>query len=647
MVYGYTGKILRVDLTQAKVAVEEPPDEFYRKYMGGSALNLYYLLREMQAQVEPYSPDNILAFSLSVLTGVKVSGLSRLTVTAKYRLTNSIGDSQSGGFFPAKLKLAGFDAVIVKGKSANPVYLWIDDGRFEIRDAMHLWGKMTGDVQRAIFEELGDDKNIEVLQIGPAGEKGVRYASIINMCNRANGRTGMGAVMGSKNLKAIAVRGSKKPSIADPSGLKEIIYTGVQGFKSKSIKGFGKYGTSSMVAVHNNMGGLPTRNWQSGTFDAWEKIDGRTMYKEVLQGADAGKQDSQGRDTCYGCIIRCKRVVKIEEGPYAVDPKFGGPEFETLATFGSYCGIDNLSAICKANELCNQYGLDTISCGSSIAWAMETFESGQLTKEHTRGIELCFGDADVMVRMVKMIGEREGFGDLLAEGSARAAEKLNCGKEFLTTSKKMEAPAHMPHLKKGMALLYAANPFGSDHMSCDNDLFYTEKSYKFFKERFGDLGLNSPSQTNGIHSEKIEFIRLTQQLYSFMDSANMCMFVWGPSWTLYGPRDMVNLVRAVTGWDVSLDEILKIGERRLVMMKIFNAREGIDSKADTLPKKFFKKPLKGGSTEGLVVDESEFKDALRNYYKQCGWDETSGNPSEETLMRLGLDLLQGSQSHGI
>lgn len=636
MAYGYAGKILRVDLSQSEITVEEPAEQFYRTYMGGSALNLYYLLQEMPPQVDPYSPDNILAFSVSTLTGAKVSGASRLTITAKSPLTGAIGDSQGGGFFPAKLKFSGFDAVIVKGKAASPVYLWIDNGKAELRDASHLWGKTTEAVQSAIHGELEGDKDIEVLQIGPAGESGVRYACILSMCSRANGRTGMGAVMGSKNLKAIAVRGSQEVAVADETALKDVVRAGATMFKTPGNQGFGKYGTAQTVGGNNQVGGLPTKNWQSGSFDNWEDIDGVTMYDTLLEGAGEGRQDSQGRDTCFSCIVRCKRIVRIEDGPYAVDPIFGGPEYETLSTLGSYCGVNNLAAVCKANELCNKYGIDTISCGATISWAMEAYEAGKLTIDDTGGLDIRFGDADTMVRLVEMIGKREGFGDLLAEGSERVAKQFG-GEEFLITSKKMEAPAHMPHVKRGLALLYAMNPFGADHMSCDHDSSYTEQAYGGYKDRLGGMGLTKPTPHYSLQPTKVEFVRKTQHLFSFMDSANLCQLAWGASWTLYGPQDMVNLVRAVTGWDVSMNEILEIGERRLVMMKLFNAREGFDAKDDTLPTKFFNQPLKGGASDGVFVDKTEFDLALTEYYRQSGWDETTGHPLEKTLVRLGLE----------
>jgi aldehyde:ferredoxin oxidoreductase len=633
---GYNGRILRIDLSASRISVEEPPEEFYRKYMGGSALGLYYLLNEMPAGADPLGPDNMLALSLSVVTGAPVSGQSRMTASAKSPLSGMIGDSQCGGFWPAKLKFAGFDAIIIKGRAASPVYLWIDDGRAELRDASHIWGQTTGDAQAVILRELGDEKDIEILQIGPAGEKWVRYASLINMCNRANGRTGMGAVMGSKNLKAIAVRGQKKPSIADPAAFKEVVQWGAKIFPGSGVAGLGKYGTAGGVGGQQATGGLPTRNFTRGVFDGWKSIDGKTMYDTTLRGCKDGDQDRYGRDTCFGCIIRCKRVVAIEEGPFTVDPLYGGPEYETVATFGSYCGVDDLAAVCKANEICNAYGMDTISCGATIAWAMEAYEAGCLTKEHTDGMPIKFGDAHTMVELTRMIGERRGFGNLLAEGSARAAAELGCGEPFLITSKKQEAPAHMPQLKKSLALIYAVNPFGADHMSSEHDPMVTEDAYAAFKDRFKAIGLNHPLPAPSLDAGKVEFACKTQQTYSMMDSLALCHFVWGPSWQLYGFEHMVTMIKAVTGWDVTVAELQQVGERRLNMMRAFNAREQFSRHEDTLPEKFFDNPLEGGPSDGWHVDRAAFKKALTEYYRQCGWDAETGNPTRNTLTRLGL-----------
>jgi len=634
---GYHGKILHVNLTLRTLTTEEPSEAFYRRYLGGSALNLHYLLTEMAPGVDPLGPDNILGLSVGVVTGVSISGQSRMTATAKSPLTGAIGDSQCGGFWPAELKFAGFDGIIVRGKASSPVYLWIHDGKAEIRDASHLWGRVTGDVEKAIRDELGDQK-VEVMQIGPAGEKLVRFACLINMCNRANGRTGMGAVMGSKNLKAVAVRGNQRPEVAEKEALAKLRQWAAEVFPKSGVSGLGKYGTPGVVSVQQNTGGLPTFNFTSGVFEGWKTIDGHNMYETVLQGRETGKQDQEGRDTCFGCLIRCKRVVEIKEGPYQVDPLYGGPEYETVATFGSYCGVDDLPAICKANEVCNKVGMDTISCGATIAWAMEAFEAGVITPKDTGGLNLRFGDGAAMVRLTEMIGKREGFGNLLAEGSARAAERLGRGAEFLITSKGQEAPAHMPQVKRSLALIYAVNPFGADHQSSDHDPVY-EAGFKFFQNRLGTLGLTQPQEPRSLGPEKVNFARKTQYFYSLLDSLDLCQFACGTSWQLYGPEEIAKMLQAVTGWAATVEELLEVGERRLNMMRVFNAREGIDSKHDTLSVKFFQKALKGGPSDGWKIDKAEWDAARDEYYRQCGWDIKSGIPERPTLERLDLGWL--------
>lgn len=638
MAYGYNSKILHINLTTGELRVEEPAESFYRQYMGGSALNMYYLLKDMPAGVDPLGPDNILALSVGVTTGAPVSGQSRLTATAKSPLTGCIGDAQAGGFFPAEMKFAGFDAFIIKGKSPQPVYLWVQDGQYELRDASHLWGKITGEVEAMIREELGDDR-IEVAQVGPAGEAGVRFAAIMNMSNRANGRTGMGAVMGSKNLKAIAVRGKegkKKFQVANPEGLNDLARHGARTLPGSGVAGLSKYGTAETTGAQHAVGGLPTYNFNSGVFEAWEKIDGTTMYDTILVGAAENKQNLRGRDTCYSCTVRCKRVVEVTEGPYQVDPHYGGPEYETTSTFGNYCGVDDLAAIAKANEICNKYGLDTISCGATIAWAMECFENGKITLEDTGGVELRFGNAEAMVKMTDLIARQEGFGKILGLGSAAAAERIGRGtEEYLITSHKQEAPAHMPQVKRSLALIYAVNPFGADHQSSEHDPAYEGEAVSY-PAQLSMLDLTEAQPINSLGPEKIRFARLTQYLYSCMDSVNVCQFVYGPAWQLFGPQELLDLIHHVTGWDVTIDELLTVGERRLNMLRAFNAREGIDRWHDQLPEKMFKKALKGGPSDGIAVDRAQFEAALDEYYRQNEWDVETGNPTRHKLEALDL-----------
>jgi aldehyde:ferredoxin oxidoreductase len=571
MPYGYNGKILHVDLNSLLITVEEPDEAFYRKYMGGSAMAMSYLLKDMPGGVDPLGPENILVFALSVLTGSPISGQSRMTAAAKSPLTGAIGDSQCGGFWPAEFKFSGFDAIVIKGKAEKPVYLWVHDGQYELRDASHLWGMITGEAEAVIRSEL-DDKKIEVLQIGPAGENGVRYAAIMNMSNRANGRTGLGAVMGSKNLKAVAVRGKKRPDVSDKTKLKELAQWGAKNLADSDVAGLSKYGTAETTGSNNTIGTLPTFNYNSGVFDEWEAIDGTTMYDTILRGAAEGKQHRLGRDTCYACTVRCKRVAEITEGPYKVSPKYGGPEYETTSTFGNYCGISDLAAISKANELCNKHGMDTISCGATISWAYEAFNEGKITLEDTGGLDLSWGNAESMVKLTEQIATRQGFGDILAEGSERAAKIIGRGTDaYLITSKGQEAPAHMPQVKRSLAVIYATNPFGADHQSHEHDPAI-EDDFEFYTERLEDLGFKEAVETRAMSDEKIRFIVAGQHMYSAMDSLNLCQFVYGPAWQLYGPQDMVETVQAITGWDVDLDELQKLGERRLNMLRAFNAR---------------------------------------------------------------------------
>ncbi|MFN2105102.1 MAG: aldehyde ferredoxin oxidoreductase C-terminal domain-containing protein [Candidatus Promineifilaceae bacterium] len=635
--HGWQGSVLHVNLTSGELQIEEPPEEFYRFYMGGSAMGMHYVLKHTPPHADPLGPDNTLALAVGVVTGAAVSGQSRVTAVAKSPLTGAIGDSQSGGFWPAELKFAGFDAIIIYGASEHPVYLWVHDGQAELRDAGHLWGRLTGEVEKTLQQEL-EDERIEVLQCGPAGENGVRFAAMISMSNRANGRTGMGAVMGSKMLKAIVVRGKEKPNIADPAALKKLARWGAKNFSDSDVFGLGKYGTAEVVMPQNKAGGLPTYNWSSGYFPDAEAISGEEMYDTILRGAPEGKQDRLGRDTCYACTVRCKRVVDIQDGDMPVDHFYGGPEYETLSTFGSYCGVEDLNAIAYANQLCNQYGMDTISCGATIAWAFDCFEQGLITAEDTGGLELGFGNAGAMVELTEMIARREGFGDVLACGSAQAAELIGRGTEALVvTTKKQEMPAHMPQVKRSLGLIYAVNPFGADHQSSEHDGAY-EGDFEWYKERLALLGLTEPQEKYSLTPEKVRYALITEYLYSCLDSVSVCQFVYGPSWHLYGPDQLQELVQNVTGWDVTIEELLLVGERRLNMLRVFNAREGFTREDDKLPKKLAK-ALKGGHSDGFSFSPQELETAKDTYYELAGWDVQTGTPTAEKLDQLGLSWL--------
>ena len=627
MAFGYTGKILHVDLTGSSLQVEEPPEAFYRMYMGGSAMGLYYILRDMPAGADPLSPESVLTLMLSVTTGAPISGQSRMNANAKSPVSGGIGDSQAGGFFPAELKFAGFDGIVIKGKSPTPVYLSILHGKAELHDASHLMGKVTGEVDALLKQEIGDPK-AEVLQYGPAAENGVLFSSLVNMANRNNGRTGMGLVMASKKLKAVVVRGKQRVKLADSAALAALNKTGPKLMPDNpDVDGLYQYGTASVLMFQNTIGSLPTQNYNAGQFENAEPISGEVMTETVLKG----------RDTCYACVVRCKRVVEIKEGPYKVDPIYGGPEYETLSTFGSYCGIDDLAAISYANEICNKYAVDTISCGATIAFAMECFEKGIIGLEQTGGINLNFGNAPAMIKVLEQIVTNSGaLGPILSQGSARAAKVWGPEAEAcLITVKGQEAPAHMPQAKKSLAVIYAVNPFGADHQSSEHDPMYEEGAADLYLERLADLGLKDPPPAGSLGQEKVRFAAYSQIFYSLLDSLELCQFVWGPAWTLYGPRELVSFVRAVTGWDVSIQELVMVGERRLNLLRVFNAREGLSRKDDRLPKKFFKPLLGTGPTAQTALDPAEIEAALDLYFDIVGWTR-DGIPTAEKMQELDI-----------
>lgn len=630
MTSGFCGRILHIDLSKKTLDIENPDHAFYRKYGGGSAMGLYYILQEMPPGTDALAPESVLTLMTGPTTGVPISGQSRLNANARSPLTGAIGDSQSGGFFPAELKFAGFDGIVIKGRAWQPLYLSIIDGVPSLHDARHLIGKLTAEVEDRLREEVGDPK-AEVLQYGPAAEKGVRFSSLVNMANRNNGRTGMGLVMASKNLKAIVVRGREEVRIADRAAIRSLARSGPKLMtENADVEELGLYGTAGIVNWQNTAGTLPTRNYSAGQFEDPDAISGQTMAETILKG----------RDTCFACVVRCKRVVEIKDGKYAVDPRYGGPEYETVATFGSYCGINDLEAIAKANEICNAYGVDTISCGATIAFAMECFEKGIIGLKETNGLDLRFGNAEAMLEALhQIVTGGSPLGVLLGQGSAIAAKAWGAAaQECLIAVKGQEAPAHMPQAKKSLALIYAVNPFGADHQSSEHDPMYEEDASELYLTRLARLGLESPPPYGDFGPEKVHFAVKTQIFYSMLDTLELCQFVWGPAWTLYGPDETVELVRAVTGWDVGLDELMLIGERRLNMLRVFNAREGFDRRHDTLPTKFFK-PLGGlGPTAGVKIDRQEFEKNLNLYYQMMGWTP-DGIPTRTKLRELGLDWL--------
>jgi aldehyde:ferredoxin oxidoreductase len=628
MPYGYHGKILHIDLATKKMEVETPPESFYRKYFGGSAMGTYYILKEVPKGANPLGSENLLTIFDSVVTGASISGQSRINVNAKSPMSGAIGDSQAGGFFPAEFKFAGYDGLVLRGISPSWVYLTIINGKAELHDAAHLLGKLTGEVDGLLKKEVGDPR-AQVMQIGPAAEKGVRFSGIVNMCNRLNGRTGMGLVMASKKLKAIVVRGNAKPGVADQKGMAALNKTGPEGVKTNAdMDGLAKFGTAVVVMFNNMIGTLPTRNYTEGQFEQADPISGEKMTETILKK----------RDTCYACVVKCKRVIEIDTGKYKFDPLYGGPEYETIGLFGASCGIGDLAAIAQAHQICDMHGVDSITCGATLAFAMECYEKGVITKADTGGIDLRFGNADAMLEVVHQIVTRTGkLGPILAEGSARAAQVWGKGSEqFLTTVKSEEAPAHMPQAKKSLGLIYAVNPFGADHQSSEHDPYYEEGVAEFNLNRLKEIGLGNPQPAHSLGNEKVRFAYLTQVFYSMMDSLTVCQFVYGPTWCLYGPKDTAEMVKAITGWNVNVDELMAVGRRRLILMRVFNAREGYNRKDDKLPARLHQVLAGTGPTAGSALTQDELENALDEYYRLAGCTN-DGIPTREVLKDLDLD----------
>jgi aldehyde:ferredoxin oxidoreductase len=396
------------------------------------------------------------------------------------------------------------------------------------------------------------------------------------------------------------------------------------------VKGLNMNGTADVVAFQNSIGSFPSNNYNQGQFDRFDVLCGDRMTDTILKD----------RDTCFACTVRCKRVVETEYADRKVSPTYGGPEYETIGLMGASCGISDLSAIALANQICNEYGLDTIATAGTIAFAMECFENNLLTLEDTRGIDLRFGNADALIALVEMIGRREGIGDLLAEGSARAAEKIGPqAEEFLVTVKKTELPAHMPQAKKSLGLIYAVNPFGADHQSSEHDPMYEEGGLPHYYSRLAEIGLTEVQKPGTMTDEKVRFAYLSEVFYSALDTFCLCQFVWGPAWQLYGPQDMADMLSAATGWDITVEEIMQVGERRLNMLRAFNAREGFSRKDDVLPKKL-SKPLQGnGPSAGVTCLQEDLEHYKDVYFNLACWEPKTGNPTREKLNILGLEWI--------
>ncbi|MGQ4911621.1 MAG: aldehyde ferredoxin oxidoreductase family protein [Candidatus Thorarchaeota archaeon] len=608
---GYVGKILRIDLSREKITSTEVTDEFARNYIGGVGFGARILYDEMRAGIDPLSPESLFCVMTGPAAGTLLPCAGRTNVDIKSPLTGYFFNSSAGGNFAPELKYAGFDGIVITGKADQPSYIWIRDGEVEIRRAEHLWGMKTDRVQDALVEEIGDSR-IQSCCIGPAGEKLARIAGIMFGVNAA-ARGGTGAVMGSKNLKAIVVRGTG--SVAVPSGGAFMDYVKELDEKIAATPGSSeilpKYGTLATTLSNNKFGILPTKNWQYEHFDEAENLGGDYMRDHVFVRNKA----------CHACPIACSKYTFVGSGPYA-GTFTKGPEYQTAYGLGTLCYNASMESVMKANNLCNEYGLDTISTGVTIAFAMECWEKGIITKKDTGGLNLDWGNSDAIVRMVEMIGEREKIGNLLAEGTRIASQKIGKGSaKFAVQNRGCEIAGHSARGAKGSALGYATGTRGGSHHDGRATL-----------ER---LGLIDRRTIKG----KAELEARINHLMTFADSLIACHMLEG----VFSPYDIdelaVGYLNAATGMEMSLEESQLAAERILNVERMFNVREGIRRKDDWLPERFVSETIPDGPSKGMVIHPDELNTMLDEYYEFRGWDKETGVPTKARLKKLGLDDL--------
>ncbi len=622
-------KVLRVNLSDRTVKIEELDAMFIRKYLGGRAAGAYFLLKEIPAGADPLSAENKLIFATGVLTYTRLSGGNRYSVLAKSPLTGGFGEAEAGGWWGPALVAAGFNIIIIEGKSDAPVYLWIEDGKAELKDAQPIWGKGNRETYHWLRAQHG---NIRTVQIGTAGENLVRFASIVNEMHHVNGRGGMGAVMGSKKLKAIAVLGTGKPQIADPEK-----FAAWKNWHDKSLlesfygKYFREHGTPSGFDYQNIMGSLPTRNFNDDTFEHVAKLSSTVLEEKFVKK----------HGTCFGCVLRCKPVATIADDPL-VNGEMGGPEYETMTALGSLCGVADLAAVVKANALSADLGMDSISLGGTIAFAMECFEKGLLTKEQTNGLDLKFGNAEAMLQLIQDIASRRGFGDWLAEGSKRAAVKIGKDAEqFAMQVKGQELPMHDGRVKPGLALAYAVNPAGADHNTAPMDDMYAKKGQ--FLSSAAPLGILEPVPETSFDADKVRLYTYLALERGITNCLLLCNFVGIPTTPVTLPK-LTELVNAVTGWEMSSWELMKVSERGITMARLFNIKHGITSAGDTLPDRMFM-PIKSGPKVGRVVKKDELAGAKTLFYSMLGWDKNA-LPTTTKLAELNISEFNVAEKGG-
>ncbi len=616
MLYSFMGKIVRVNLSEGKISEEEIPEDWARKFLGGIGIGTKYLYEEVPKGADPLGPENKLIFMSGPLTGTISPSAGRYDVVCKSPMTGTWGHANSGGNWAQRLKGSGFDGVILEGVSPKPVYLKIQDGKAELLDASHLWGKRVPETTDMILEELG--KGFRVACIGPGGENLVRYACVMNEKDRAAGRCGVGAVMGSKRVKAIAVSGKATPKIAKEEEFKKVAKKQYDLLNESMLKvGFESFGTNMLIDMVNAKGGLPTRNWQTGVFDIEDKISAQALTDKVLVS----------KVNCFACPIACGRKTEIKEGPWK-GHKGEGPEYESVVTLGPMTGVNNMEAITMANFLCNEYGLDTISAGNTIGFAMECYEKGILTDEQTGGLALKFGDENLLVELVEKIGKREGIGDLLAEGTKVMSEKLNKGSEkFAMHVKGLELPAYDPRAAKITGLGYVTAIRGGDHMAgyVEGPAFLDTPFLVVDESKIDDVFVEDPSQVKVLVDQ--------ENALTFFDLAGCCKFMG----LLLKAEEWVDLVANATGWDFDVNDFRKTGERVYNLVRAYNVREGMTRADDVLPDRLHDEPLPEGPGKGMVISREGFNAYLDTYYDLRGWDKATGKPTREKLSELGLE----------
>lgn len=618
MANAFMGQILRVNLTSGEIWTEILNPAWARQTLGGAGLATRYLFELTTPGIDPLGADNVLIFMTGALTGTSSASASRYSVVAKSPQTNYWGQSNSGGFFGPALKRSGFDGIIFQGISPDPVYLLIQDGKAELRKASHLWGLTVSECDDRLQSEIGRPLNVAC--IGPGGEKLVRYAAIMNNKNRAAGRTGMGAVMGSKRLKAIACGGSQRILLDNAEEFKAVTQRQRE-FMDESIMkiSFEAFGTNVIADMVNIRGGYPTRNWQYGTFDQIENVNGQAMTDKVLvEGV-----------RCFACPVACGRGTEIRDGKWK-GAHGEGPEYETIDTLGAMCGVDDMNAITMANYRCNEYGLDTISTGATIAFAMECYERGILTLEQTGGVALDFGNAELVVDLVEQIGKREGIGDLLAEGTLRMSKKLGKGSEhFAMHVKGLELPAYDPRAAKITGLGYVTANRGGDHM---NGYIQAPTFIDIPFLIVDDSTIRDPFVADPQYARVLVDM---ENALSVLDALGGCKFMG----VLITANELVDLVRSATGWDFDLQEFRKCGERLQTMARAYCVREGMRREHDMLPGRLMLDPLTDGPAQGMLLDHSSLEKMKDAYYELRGWEVESGIPTPAKLRDLELEYL--------